>query len=144
MTMADLVLERHLGASVDKVFSFVTQPENLLKWWGPEGMTVPEGDLDFTRLGAWSSVMMNGEGQRYKVSGTVTEVTPTSRVAFTWAWHDENDNRGHESQVTLELSAQDGGTLFRLIHSGLADDDAAKNHTQGWTSSLRKLEALAA
>ena len=142
--MADLVLERKLGASIDHVFQFVTQPENLTQWWGPEGMTVPEGDLDFTRLGAWDSVMMNSEGQKYKVSGEVTEIAAPNRVAVTWAWHDENDTRGHESQVTIELVEQSSGTLFRLTHAGLADDESSKNHEQGWTSTLNKLERLAA
>lgn len=142
--MADLVLERKLGASIDRVFQFITQPENLTQWWGPEGMTIPEGDLDFTRLGAWDSVMMNSEGQRYKVSGEVTEIAAPNRVAFTWAWHDENDVRGHESTVTIELVEQSSGTLFRLTHAELADDESSKNHEQGWSSTLNKLERLAA
>ena len=142
--MADLVLERKLGASIDRVFQFITQPENLTQWWGPEGMTIPEGDLDFTRLGAWDSVMMNNEGQRYKVSGEVTDIAAPNRVAFTWAWHDENDARGLESTVTIELVEQSSGTLFRLTHVGLADDESSKNHEQGWTSTLNKLERLAA
>lgn len=101
--MAELVLERNLSAPIERVFEFITQPENLLKWWGPERMTIPEGALDFTRLRPWDSVMMNGEGTRYKVSGEVIEITPPTRVAFTWAWHDDNDARGHESTVTLDL-----------------------------------------
>lgn len=142
--MADLILERKLGAPIDRVFQFVTQPENLTQWWGPEGMTVPEGDLNFSRLGPWDSVMMNSEGQKYKVSGTVTAIDPPSSVAFTWAWHDENDQRGHESRVTIELIEQSGGTLFRLTHAGLADEESSKNHEQGWNSTLNKLERMAA
>lgn len=142
--MADLVLERKLNASIDRVFQFVTQSENLAHWWGPEGMTIPEGDLDFTRLGDWDSVMMNGEGIRYKVSGKVTEVRDPDRVAFTWAWHDENDVRGHESQVTIDLMDQGIGTLLRLTHAGLEDNESSQNHKQGWTSTLNKLERMAA
>ena len=141
--MTELVLERHLNAPIERVFAFVTQPENLTKWWGPEGMTVPEGDLDFTRLGSWDSVMMSGEGARFKVSGEVTEVLIPKRVAFTWAWHDEDDKRGHESNVTLDLEASGDGTSFRLTHTNLSDDESAKNHNMGWTSSLRKLEVMA-
>ena len=142
--MADLILERKLGAPIDRVFQFVTQPENLTQWWGPEGMTVPEGNLDFSRLGPWDSVMMDSEGQKYKVSGTVTAINAPTLVSFTWAWHDENDQRGHESRVTIELIEQSGGTLFRLTHAGLADEESSKNHEQGWNSTLNKLERMAA
>lgn len=138
-----LVLEREFEAPVETVFDFVTRKENLLKWWGPEGLTVPEETLDFTRPGPWHSVMVNADGQRFKVSGEVREVKAPNLVAFTWGWHDETDARGHESTVTFEVSdAGDGKTKFTLTHEGLADDESATNHEGGWTSSLRKLERL--
>lgn len=142
--MTDLRFERDFSADAETVFAFVTQTENLLKWWGPEGMTVPEHDLDFTRPGPWSSVMMSADGQRYKVTGEVIDVDPPKSVEFTWGWHDENDHRAHDSLVRFEIHpAGTGKTRFVLIHSGLADEESAKNHEMGWTSSLRKLERLA-
>lgn len=139
--MTDVVLERILPAAVERVFDFVTRRENLLTWWGPEGMSLPEEQLDFTRPGPWFSVMQGAEGQRYKVSGQVTSVRPPNLVAFTWGWHDENDRRGHESHVTIEISeAGPGKSRLRLSHARLPDQDARDRHAQGWTSSLRKLE----
>ncbi len=139
--MTTLVLERVLAAPIATVFDFVTQERNLFEWWGPEGMTVPQGDLDFSRPGPWYSVMQNADGAKFKVSGQVTSVSPHDRVAFTWAWHDDQDQRGAESQVTIELTdTGQGSTRLVLTHSGLADDESAQNHEMGWTSSLRKLE----
>lgn len=107
-------------------------------------MFVPEHDLAFDRKGPWMSIMQNDEGKRFKVSGHVTHVDPPNSVGFTWAWHDENDQRGVESHVTIKLvPEQSGGTAFTLSHVDLPDDDVAANHEQGWTSSLRKLERLA-
>jgi uncharacterized protein YndB with AHSA1/START domain len=141
--MATLVIERVLPAPIEKVFGFMTKEKNLLVWWGPEGMTVPEGNLDFTKPGPWYSVMQNGDGKRFKVSGQVTTVIPFERVAFTWAWHDEKDIRGHESQVIIDLVGLDTGqTKMTLSHHDLADDESSKNHEMGWTSSLRKLDRL--
>lgn len=142
--MPDLTLTRHFSAPPDRVFAFISRTEHLLKWWGPEGMTVPEHDLRLDRKGPWFSVMTNAQGQRYKVSGHVTHVDPPNSIGFTWAWHDENDRRGVESHVTIRLvPAQNGGTDFSLTHVDLPDDDTAANHEQGWTSCLRKLERLA-
>lgn len=142
--MTKLIFERNFSADAETVFSFVTRTENLLKWWGPEGMTVPEHNLDFTRRGPWSSVMMDADGHKYKVTGEVIDVARPEFVEFTWGWHDENDLRGHDSRVRFEVHpAGTGKTRFVLIHSGLADEESAKNHEMGWTSSLRKLERLA-
>ena len=142
--MNEVRIERRFNAPPDRVFEFVTRPEHLVKWWGPEGMTIPEGDLDFTRQGAWWSVMANDDGGRYKVSGEVVLIDPPKAVEFTWAWHDDDDARGHESRVRLEVGgADEGGTLFKVIHTGLPDEESAINHKGGWNSSLNKLEQMA-
>jgi len=139
--MADLKLEREFPTSPENLFAWVSDGAKLLQWWGPEGMHVPEHDLDFSRLGPWFSVMENAEGQQYKVSGQVTHVDRPRSVGFTWAWHDDQDQRGAESHVTLTVEPSGDGARLILDHRELGDDESAANHNQGWTSSLRKLEA---
>jgi len=141
--MTTLTLERSFSAEIDTVFAFISKTENLLKWWGPEGVHVPEHNLDFERTGPWFSVMKNDEGQVFKVSGQVTSVSPPTAIGFTWAWHDDDDQRGAESHVIMTLSAgENGGTKLVLQHNDLADDEIAARHNEGWTSSLSKLERL--
>ncbi|WP_372573462.1 SRPBCC family protein [Ruegeria jejuensis] len=139
--MSELRLERHYPISAKKLFAWVSDPDKLLKWWGPEGLHVPEHDLDFTRKGPWYSVMVNDEGQRYKVSGHVTHVDPPKSVGFTWGWHDDADARGAESHVTLTVEGTEDGARLILDHRDLSDADIAANHEKGWISSLRKLDA---
>lgn len=139
--MADLKLEREFPVSPDVLFEWISDGARLLQWWGPEGVHVPEHDLDFSRIGPWYSVMKNDDGQTFKVSGHVTHVDPPNSVGFTWAWHDDQDQRGAESHVTLSVTSNGSGSRLVVDHRELADADAAANHEQGWTSSLRKLEA---
>ncbi|MGI9401656.1 MAG: SRPBCC family protein [Rhizobiaceae bacterium] len=140
--MPNLTIERTFDAAPEKVFDYVSKTEHLLKWWGPEGITLPEYELAFDRKGPWLSVMQNQDGKRFKVSGHVTHVDPPKSVGFTWAWHDENDVRGVESHVTIKLvPAIGGGTTMVLNHVDLPEE-SAENHEQGWTSSLKKLERL--
>lgn len=142
--MAELKIERQLKAPIKKVFDFVTKVEFQVKWWGPGTMSLPDQSLDMTAPGPWHCVMMNDEGQRYKVSGQVTKVEPPHKLGFTWAWHDDADKRGDESHVMISLSDNgDGTTAFTLHHMQLATEELAANHNQGWTSSVAKLEALA-
>ena len=139
--MTELRLHRTFAADADRVFAFVTETEHLLKWWGPETISIAENDLNLSRLGPWSSVMVNADGGRYKVTGEVISIDPPRSVEFTWAWHDDNDVRGHESKVRFEISPmKEGGVEFALIHSGLESEESIKNHNEGWTSSFVKLE----
>jgi uncharacterized protein YndB with AHSA1/START domain len=140
--MNDLRIEMTFAAPQDMVFEFLTQRAHMLDWWGPEGTSLPEENLDFSREGPWHSVMMNADGRRFKVSGRVTRVSPPHSVELTWGWHDAEDRRGPESRVKIELSPAPGGTAFVLTHSGLADDESRANHRLGWTSALGKLERL--
>ena len=136
-------MDRDFAAEPDLVFAFVTRPENLLKWWGHEGMTITDHALDFSRPGPWSSVLMNAEGGIHKMSGAVLAVDPPRSVEFSWAWHDADDIRGHESTVRFETAPDGtGGTHFRMTHSGLADEDSVANHQIGWASTFNKLERL--
>lgn len=142
--MSVLKIERTFPVEPEKVFAFVTQMDNLLKWWGPEGMSVREHNLDLSKPGAWSSTLVNAEGGLHKMSGEVVTVDPPKSVEFTLGWHNDNDERGHESVVRFEVRPNDaGGAHFLLIHSGLTDEESAANHGKGWSSSLRKLELLA-
>lgn len=141
--MSELRIERTFPAAPETVFDYLTNTEYLLQWWGPEGISASEHDLDFSRPGPWNSTITNAEGANYKVSGEVVTLDAPHAVEFTWAWHDENDARGHESRVRFEVAPDgNGGSTFTMIHSGLADEESAASHDGGWTSSFVKLGRL--
>ena len=134
--MADARLEREFRVSPEKLFRFISRGAELVQWFGPEGLSVPDNDLDFSRLGPWYAVMSNETGPVAKVSGQVTHVSPPTSVGFTWAWHDDADVRGHESHVTFTVEPTANGARLIIDHRELADADALERHGVGWTSSL--------
>lgn len=142
--MADVVkLERVLPASATRVFEMVSQPQNMVRWWGHDDMTIPEHNLDFSRTGPWFSIMESPDGTLRQVSGVVTDVDPPRFIAFTWAWHDGGPGgpRGAETQVTIEIDAVDERTSKMLLcHYNLGTDSARTGHTKGWLSIFEKLQ----
>ncbi|WP_337659846.1 SRPBCC family protein [Anderseniella sp. Alg231-50] len=90
--MSILKIERTFPVAPEKVFAFVTQTDHLLKWWGPEGVSMKEHNLDLSRPGAWSSTLVNSQGALHKMSGEVVAVDPPKSVEFTWGWHDARIN----------------------------------------------------
>ena len=141
----DLEFVRDYKVSVDRLWRAVTDPAEVIEWFGPEGVDIAECSMALSQRGPWSCTMIGREsGDRFKVTGVVTHVRSPSdsegSVGFTWAWHDEADQRGKESHVIFEVSATEEGARLRLIHRELADMDIAQKHTQGWLSTLRKLD----
>lgn len=141
----DLEFVRDYKVTVARLWRAVTDPAEVVQWFGPEGVDMKTCDMDLTKRGPWSCVMVGREsGNRFWVSGEVTHVRPPEgaegSVGFTWAWHGDDDTRSPESHVIFEVSATDGGARLRLIHRELETVEAAQSHTQGWLSTLRKLD----
>ena len=144
MAGTDLTIEKSVRLSPHRAFQLISAPEFLPSWWGPKGITLGEHDLDFTRVGSWSSVMIEPENGWHRVSGEVLCVTAGEAVELSWAWHDrETGERGHESRVCLAVRGDgQGGSILTLRQTGLADAESARLHHEGWTSSLNRIDKL--
>jgi uncharacterized protein YndB with AHSA1/START domain len=130
---------RTFRASRERIFRAFTDPEQLAKWWGPKGFTVPQCTLEAHQGGTWRTVMRSPEGQDHIVSGVYREITPPERLVFTWAWETEGE-RGHETVVTIELLEVSGGTRLDLTHEVFETEDGRNQHRDGWGGCLDSLE----
>lgn len=141
---------RDYNVTLDRLWAAISDPRELVQWFGPEGIDIMACDLSFDATGPWFCQMVGRDsGQKFKVSGVVTHSRPPNgesegSVGFTWGWHDEEDARGPESHVIFEVSAHDGKARLRLVHRNLPDVEVAQRHTQGWLSSLNCLDAYLA
>ena len=141
---AEIEFVRDYPVALDRLWRAVTDPVQMIQWFGPEGVYLDACALDFTRTGPWHCIMVGKEsGNRFHVSGQVTSVKPPSggpgQVGFTWAWHDAEGARGPESHVTFAVTETDTGARLTLTHRELADTQTAQDHSRGWLSTLRKL-----
>ena len=57
-----LTISRVIRTSPEELFDAWTDPRLLLKWWGPEGTTIPDYTFDVRVGGAWKTTMMNAAG----------------------------------------------------------------------------------
>lgn len=136
---------RDYPVTVDRLWKAVTDPAELVRWFGPEGVYLRHCDMDFTREGPWVVEMIGREsGNLFKNSGQVTHVRPPhdghGSVGFTWAWHDDRDVRGVESHVTFTVEKTTTGARLTLSHRQLPSVEAVQSHTKGWLSTLRQLD----
>ena len=139
-----LVIERVFKASPERVFDAWTDPMILAQWWGPEGMHIPECEMDVRPGGAWSTTMANEEGMRMTVSGVYREVAPPSRLVMTWAWLQEDGTRGHETEIVVTLESAPEGTRLKLVQSVFQDAEQTHAHNMGWQSTFNDLDKLLA
>ena len=94
-------IERLTPAPPQKVFELWTDPEKLVKWWGPDGFAIPAHALDVRPGGNLRTMMKSPDGSLFTVSGRYRTIDPPRRLVFTWAWDDDKGARGRETEVTV-------------------------------------------
>jgi uncharacterized protein YndB with AHSA1/START domain len=149
-----VVGEIFIAAPPERVFQAISDPNQLPKWWGQQGMyRVTEWKADLRPGGKWSSVGVGADGTPFRVDGEYLEIDPPRLLVHTWikSWGDSL-----KTVVRWELEAQSvhglhpggpkragGGTLVRIHHSGFAGNlEAAKSHSQGWQRVLAWMQAF--
>ena len=146
--------EIFIDAPPERVFEALTDPTQMPKWWGQEGIyKVTEATADLRQGGKWSSVGVAADGSKFRVDGEYVEVDPPRLLVQTWraSWTEQLNT---VVRWELEPQAMHGlhasgprkagtGTLVKLRHEGFAGVvTAATGHAEGWKRVLSWLHAF--
>lgn len=132
-----LTLKRRLNASPEKVYAAWTDPEKIVKWFGPDSGPVKHASADVRVGGRYAVQFSTADGEEHNVGGIYREIVPNEKLVFTWAWRTMPER---ESLVTVLIKPEGTGSLLALIHEQFFDEAARDRHEQGWTGCLDKLE----
>ena len=138
-----LTMQRRLAAAPERVFTALTDPADLARWFGPGDVTLRGVHVDLRSGGHYGLEMHYPDGTRYTLSGQYLEVEPPRRLVMTWIWG-EGDHAGVETLVTIELAPSGAGTELSLTHENLLGVEGREAHEHGWGGSFDKLEQLVA
>lgn len=133
----EVVISRVFDAPRALVFKAWTQPEHLVRWWGPHGAKVVHCEMDLRVGGGWH-IQMTGapHGGVDRQRGVIREIVEPERLVFTYAFEDANGERGHETIVTVTFA--DEGAKTRLnLHQAIFESVAVRDdHIWGWGQAL--------
>jgi uncharacterized protein YndB with AHSA1/START domain len=134
-----LTLKRRLNAPAEKVYAAWTDPQKIVRWFGPDSGPVTKANIDL-RVGGGFTIAFNTEdGEHHEVAGIYREVVTNEKLVLTWAWHTMKER---ESLVTITIKRDGEGSLLTLLHEKFFDEAARDGHKRGWSGSLDKLEKL--
>jgi len=138
-------LSRTFEAPPERLWQAWTEPQALMQWLGPRGISVVEADLDLRAGGAYRIVMRNSDGDRIHVFGNYVEVAAPEKLAFTltFRWEEGGTTREEapDSLVTVALRGQEEATELVLTHERIPDDHTRSRLTFGWGSTVDELAA---
>jgi uncharacterized protein YndB with AHSA1/START domain len=138
-----IVNEIQIAAPPDRVFHALTDPQQVVRWWGGKGagatFRCTEFAADLRVGGRWQSAGVTSEGGRFEIVGEYLEIDPPHRLAQTWVSSWTGDI---ETTVRWELEATSQGTLLRIRHSALAAHPELASSYRGWPTMLAWIQGL--
>lgn len=138
-------LERVITAPIDWVFAAWTDPSLIGDWFGPDGFSVVESQLDLRVGGQYRISIAAPDGSRICHYGEYVDVERPRRLAFTWVLDGQDCDGSRAAQATTLVSIDleaitTQSTKLVLRHEQLPNKDAVDGHLMGWSSSLDCLE----
>jgi uncharacterized protein YndB with AHSA1/START domain len=133
-----------IEAPIGVVFAALTEPSELVQWWGSDGgYRVEKMERDLTPGGAWKTTGTGSDGSPFSVGGVYRAVEAPRLVEFTWRhdWQDGDDPLG-DTIVRYELEERSGVTHLRVTHDGFTDSSDREDHAQGWPIVLGWMRAF--
>lgn len=134
MTDEELRYERVLHAPRELVWRCLTEPAELTRFWGPDGMTTPlDGIVVELRAGGRFETLMTGEHGSHRMVAVFTEVVPPERLAWL------EPATGMETTSTLD-DLGDGSTAVLIRQRHVPDAMRTPEARAGFRTSLDRLE----
>lgn len=131
MNNEPFIIERTFNVPIDKVWSAITDKDEMKQWYFDLPAFKPEVGLEFRFTGG-------PDDRQYLHICKVTEVVPGRKITYSWRYD------GYEgiSYVTWELMEEGDKTKLKLTHAGLESfpasnpDLAKENFAAGWTDII--------
>jgi len=150
--MEEMTITRVIDAPVEEVWRAWTDPERVMRWWGPMGFTSPVAKIDLREGGKYLFSMRSPEGDTFWSTGVYRKIVPRKQIDYTDSFADENGNvvpGSHygmdafpdETHVTLLFEELSGNkTRLTITQDGVPSGELFDASLAGWNESLDKLE----
>jgi uncharacterized protein YndB with AHSA1/START domain len=131
----DSIVEHILiHADPESVFAALTEPNQLLSWWGdPAQYWCTSWRLDLRVGGKWRSEGTNPRGGSFVVEGEFLEIQPPKTLSFTWiaSW-----TNAPTLTVRIVLEPHDKGTWVTWTMTGFEGHPQARRDHSGGLPSI--------
>jgi len=153
MKANELVIVRTFNAPREAVWQAWTEPERLMRWWGPKGFTAPVCKTDLRVGGKYLYCMRSPEGRDFWSTGLYREIAAPSLLVCSDSFADPDGNvvpATHygmdpdfplELQITVTFEGDADITLMTLRHLGIPPGEMSDLCRAGWNESFDKLAA---
>jgi uncharacterized protein YndB with AHSA1/START domain len=143
-------LRRHIHAPRSRVYDALLDPEAIVQWKVPDGMTARVHAFDRREGGEFRiSLTYDAPTTAGKTSartdtyfGRFVKLVPNERVVEIDEFETDDPSLRGSMTISITLSSSDGGTELLAVHEGLPSGLSSADNETGWRMALDKLAAL--
>ena len=95
--------------------------------------------FDFRVSGLYRFVYHVPDASDVIIGGTFHLIDRPSRIVFSWIIEPPDEHAGIDSEVTVVISPDSGGTDLLIRHEKLSRSDAIARHAEGWRGAMELL-----
>lgn len=153
----DLVVTRRIQAPVERVWRAWSDPDQVTRWWGPQGFTSPMCRMDFREGGTTLVSMRSDQGWELFNTWTYRTIVPMERIEFVQGFADRDGHPVAPAELGLPpgipdevphlvtFSAIDDSTTELTVHEyGYPDAGIVEISKAGQEQVLDKMAAILA
>lgn len=107
----EIRFNRFFARSPQVLFDAWTQPRHIRQWWGCEGSTISDCDVDLRVDGAWHLVMTMPDGSDHPFRGVYREIVPGEKLVYTECY-DAPRFGSPRWLTTVTFESAEGGTVL--------------------------------
>ncbi len=128
-----------IKASPERVFRAWTESSEFIRWFrGSEDGRLEVHRFDCREGGGYDVTMVNGNGDRFNLTGSYLKLIPNQQIVMTWCWVPS----ASPMRVTVNLEAESGGSTLTLLHERFDSATERDMHRDGWSPCLQNLVNL--
>ncbi len=141
-TPTTLTIERMVPGPVERVWSYLVDPDLRQRWFAAGPMDPRVGgrvrfEFDHSGISAAPTPEKYADEAVSAMAGEVTRWAPPTLLAFTWT-----ENGDEASEVTITLTPEGDRVRLRLVHERLVGHETQIGVCAGWHAHLDLLTDL--
>ncbi len=147
----DLVVTRIFDAPVEQVWKAWSDPELVMRWWGPKGFTSPLARIDFREGGTSLVCMRSPDGQDFYNTWEYRKIVPMELIEFIQNFADKDGKRAdpaahglppdfpQDVRSTVTFKAMGDKTEMTVTEYGYISDQMLEISKAGLEECLDKM-----
>ncbi|HKC48407.1 MAG TPA: SRPBCC domain-containing protein [Gemmatimonadales bacterium] len=133
-----LVVRKTIAATPERLFAAWTEPTQVVRWWGPDGVTCIGAEVDLRVGGHYRIGNRLPDGAELWISGTFEAVERPLRLIYSWRIEGAPADA---ERVTVVFEGRGLETEVTVTHARILSQEQSEQHRLGWEGCLDHLAA---